>query len=148
MQWQMRTVLVGLLWGATLAALAGDAVEPVATVNAFRRALESGDARTAEGVLAPELLVYESGDQDRSRSDYVRHHMEADMAFLAKAKVRVLEQQGSSQGDLAWVTTRSRIASGSGNTLGAETMILRRGGDGWRIVHIHWSSSPASKEDD
>jgi len=25
-----------------------------------------------------------------------------------------------------------------------ETMILRKNADGWRIVHIHWSSRPAS----
>lgn len=47
-------------------------------------------------------------------------------------------------GDLAWVGTESEMhASKDGvpmTLLSSETMVLARTADGWRIVHIHWSS--------
>ena len=127
---------------------ANDAPNPASTVNAFRHALETGNQRAALELLVPELLVFESGDLNRSRTDYAGHHLAADMAFLAKAKVRVLDQTASENGALAWVATRSRIASGSGELIGTETMVLRREVDGWRIVHVHWSSRRAARQED
>lgn len=141
--------IVGIALGALPVALpAQDAASPVDTVKAFRQALESGNERAALEFLAPELLVYESGDQNRSRGDYAGHHLHADMAFLAKVKVHVLDQIASSEGALAWVATRSRIAGGGADLVGTETMVLRREAAGWRIVHVHWSSRPATRNDE
>lgn len=48
------------------------------------------------------------------------------------------------QGDLAWIASEGRTTGDyKGKTvdrLTAETMILTRVGDAWRIFHIHWSS--------
>jgi hypothetical protein len=145
--------LIGVILGLTLGAVpaisqAQDQASPLATVNAFRLALESGRESAALELLAPELLVYESGDLNRTRSEYAAHHLTADMAFLAKALVRVLDQRTSGDGALAWVATRSRITWPSGDLVGTETMVLRREPDGWRIVHVHWSSRPATRNDD
>lgn len=143
--WTIMGIALGVI---PVAAPAQDAKDAVLTVTVFRRALESGNETAALRLLAPELLIYESGDQDRSRSNYAKHHLGADMAFLAKAKVRVLEQTSSGDRGLAWVATRSRIVSGARELIGTETMVLRSGTDGWRIVHIHWSSRPATRNDD
>ncbi|WP_379655388.1 nuclear transport factor 2 family protein [Pseudoxanthomonas sp. UC19_8] len=49
-------------------------------------------------------------------------------------------------GELAWVGSESELhASKDGKPLtllSTETMVLKRGTQGWRIVHIHWSSRP------
>ena len=140
---------IGMVLGAaSLALSATDAASPVSTVNAFRRALESGQEQAALELLAPELLVYESGDQNRTRGEYAAHHLRADMAFLAKVRVRMLEQRASGDGALAWVATRSRISGPTADLVGTETMVLRREAAGWRIVHVHWSSRPATRNDD
>lgn len=145
--------LIGLVIGMVLGVVpfglsATDSATPVGAVNAFRHALASGDEQAALALLAPELLVYETGDQNRTRGEYAAHHLKADMAFLANARVRVLDQRTSADGALASVATRSRITWPSGDLVGTETMVLRREPDGWRIVHVHWSSRPAARNDD
>lgn len=141
-------VFLGIALGsAALPLPAQDNLSPVRTVNAFRLALETGNETAALELLTPELLVYELGDQDRTRGEYAAHHLRADMAFLAKVRVRVLEQSASEDGALAWVVTRSRISGASANSVGTETMVLRRNAQGWRVVHIHWSSRPAKPDD-
>lgn len=145
-----RLILVALgiaLVGISARTGASDEADPVATVRAFRQALETGDRATALELLSPDLLVYESGDVDATRADYSAHHLDADLAFLAKAKVHVLHQSASRDGALASVTTRSRISTPSGDLVGTETMVLRLGAQGWRIVHIHWSSRRATAKD-
>lgn len=148
MERRWRLVTAALLWAAAIPAPGGDRTDPVGTVNAFRQALEGGNERAAMSHLAPELLVFESGEQNQSRSDYAAHHMKADMAFLANASVTVLDQMASAHGAVAWVTTRSRIATQDRDVISTETMVLRRKKAGWRIVHIHWSSRAASAEHD
>ncbi len=148
MERRWSLVIAALLWAAAVPALGGDRADPVGTANAFRRALEGGNDRGAMSLMAPELLLYESGEQNQSRSDYAAHHMKADMAFLANARVTVLDQKTSAHGALAWVATRSRIATRDGDMISTETMVLRRKKAGWRIVHIHWSSRAASAERD
>lgn len=145
-----RLILVALgiaLVGIPAWTAASDDPDPVAAVRAFRQALETGDRVTALELLSPDLLVYESGDVDATRADYSAHHLDADLAFLAKAKVSVLRQSASRDGALASVTTQSRISTPSGDLVGTETMVLRLGAQGWRIVHIHWSSRRATKRD-
>ncbi len=144
----IRLVIGMTLGAASLGLSATDSASPQSAVNAFRHALESGQEQAALELLAPELLVYESGDQNRTRGEYAAHHLRADMAFLAKVRVRTLEQRASEDGALAWVVTRSRIAGGPVDRVGTETMVLRRGPEGWRIVHVHWSSRPATRNDD
>lgn len=144
-----RTLMLGL----ALAIFTADAAErepldPLGTVNAFQAALSNGDEATATMLLAPDVLIYESGGQERSRSEYAAGHLAGDIAFMAGAKVQRLEQAQTAAGDLAVVTTRSRIVTRSKDKavdlLSTETMVLRRVGSRWRIVHIHWSSRPSS----
>lgn len=123
---------------------AAEARGPVATVDAFQQALEQGDEAAAKALLAPDVLIYESGGQEASREEYARHHLKADIAFLANARVKRLGRWDTGNADLALVTTRSRVgAEHKGKALdllSTETMALRRTSEGWRIVHIHWSS--------
>lgn len=116
-----------------------------ATVDAFGQALLRGDAAEAQALLAPEVLIYESGGQEASRAEYARHHLAADIGFMAGATIEQLGRQDLSGPDLATVTTRSRIRTRGAkplDLLSTETMALKRTHEGWRIVHIHWSSQP------
>lgn len=119
--------------------------EPVAAVDAFFAALHRGDRAEAERWLDPEVRIFEAGEAEGSRDDYASHHMGEDMAFLKTARQTVIRRTGDAVGDLAWVASEQRFAKpdepGPGSTASTETMVLKRTPDGWRIVHIHWSSS-------
>ncbi len=84
------------------------------------------------------------GGAERSREEYAGHHLPADMAFAAATEAEVTRRTAWVDGDIAWVLTEGRT-TGTFNgravdRLTAETMILHRDGDAWRIRHIHWSS--------
>ena len=129
---------------ATSSSASPTARAAIATVNAFHQALSRADLAAAAALLREEALIFESGGVERSRAEYVSHHLPADAAF-AKATTRtVTAQSANASGDLAWVATESRTrgtfkgrAIDSGST---ETMVLRRERGTWKIAHIHWSS--------
>lgn len=84
------------------------------------------------------------GGAERSREEYAGHHLPSDMAFAAATEAEVTRRTAWVDGDIAWVLTEGRT-TGTFNgravdRLTAETMILHRDGDAWRIRHIHWSS--------
>ncbi len=122
---------------------------PAATVDAFEAAIIKGDEAAATMLLAPDVLIYESGGQETSRDQYTAHHMKGDMAFLAGSKREVLSRASGGDDRHAWVSTRSRITGRHKDKdvdiISTESMMLKHTSEGWRIVHIHWSSRPASK---
>ncbi|MCH8158811.1 MAG: DUF2231 domain-containing protein [Proteobacteria bacterium] len=117
---------------------------PVFALNSFHAALNSGDKQTVIAALSPDVLIFESGGAERSRAEYASHHMKSDMAFLAQMEHDEISQNASEQGDTAWIVTESRIygryKDKDIDIASTETAVLKRGEDGWKIVHLHWSS--------
>lgn len=127
--------------------LVAEAAQPaVAVVDAFSAALKAGDLAKVGALLADDVLVLEGGGAERSKAEYLDHHAGADAQFLREAHVQPLRRRAHVLGDLAWVATESEIhAARDGQPLvllSTETMVVQRFADGWRIVHIHWSSRP------
>lgn len=122
--------------------------EAAATVDAFHAALSKGDEAAASALLHTEALIFESGGAERSKAEYASHHLAADAAFAAATTRTVSRRSGHAAGDLAWIATESTTAGTFKdrpvNSVSTETMVLRRTGDEWRIVHIHWSSAKAN----
>ena len=116
----------------------------VAVAERFNSALSSGDLATVEALLAADVLILESGGAERSREEYMGHHAVSDAAFLNGAHRQLLRQRARTAGEFAWVGTESELhAQKDGKpltVLSTETMVLKQTADGWRIVHIHWSS--------
>ena len=125
-----------------------EAEAAVAVVDAFGKALAAGDFKTVESLLDPEVLILESGGAERSRAEYLGHHAISDAQFLKTAHHQPGRRHARVVGDLAWVGSESELhvtKDGKPVTLrSTETMVLRRVGGVWRIVHIHWSSRPKS----
>ncbi len=146
---------LGLIGLATLGVLAwthparvesaGGLDDPVSTVNQFRGAMQDGHVARVLAVLAPDVLIYEAGEQQASRDEYAAHHLKADLAFLAKVYVDTLGQTSRVDGNSAWVMPRSRLVSREADprppATVTETVVLRRSAADWQIVHVHWSSS-------
>jgi ketosteroid isomerase-like protein len=120
-----------------------------ATVDAFHAALRGGDRAAALDLLADDVLVFESGGSERGKSEYAAEHLDADMAFSKAVGAWVVRRSGGSEGTSAWIASEGRtIGTWNGkpvDQLTTETMVLRRSGEGWRIVHIHWSSARRSE---
>ena len=120
------------------------ALPAVEIVDQFGKALTAGDLKTVGSLLDPAVLILESGGAERSREEYLGHHAIADAAFLKGAHQQIKRRIARISGETTWVGTESELhATKDGKattTLCTETMVLKRTPQGWRIVHIHWSS--------
>ena len=130
---------------AQAGALAPSARGAAATVDAFHAALQRGDARAAAALLAEDALIFESGGAERSKAEYAAHHLPADAEFSRAVSSVVARRAGGADGGSAWIATEARTTGTyKGKALDlatTETMVLRRVGGAWKIIHIHWSSA-------
>lgn len=122
-----------------------DAGAVKAAVRAFHHALAAGDSTRALALLHPEVRVFEGGHAE-TFSEYRSGHLGADMAFSSAVEREVLRESVSGVGAGEWALYLSEYrmdGSFRGREIeahGAETIVLVRTADGWRIRHIHWSS--------
>ena len=124
-----------------------DAAQPaVAVVDRFGQSLAAGDLKTVATLLGADVLILETGGAERSRDQYLGHHAISDAQFLKGTHSELVHRRARIAGDLAWVGSESELhASKDGKPLillSTETMVLKKTGADWRIVHIHWSSRP------
>jgi ketosteroid isomerase-like protein len=129
-------------------ALPPSAQGAAATVDAFHQALRRGDMNAAASLLADDALVFEEGGAERTKAEYVASHLPADAAFSQVVASTVTRRTGGSDGTLAWIASEGRLkGSYKGKAVDrvtTETMLLRRAGRGWEVIHIHWSSAAAT----
>src|SRR3990167_4625146 len=123
------------------------AKEAVAVVVAFSAAIQGVRIDEASALLDPAVLVLESGGSERNRDQYLAEHAQADADYMKDARQELRYRQARIVGDIAWVGSESLISHEKGgkpsSSLSTETMVLRKTAQGWKIVHIHWSSRPA-----
>lgn len=121
---------------------------PEATVDAFHAALRRGDTKAAAALLAEDALIFESGGVERSKAEYATHHLPADADFSRAVPSTVTRRSARTFANVAYVASEGRTTgSFNGKALDlstTETMVLRKFGGRWRIVHIHWSSAKRS----
>lgn len=102
----------------------------------FLIALAQGNREVALEVLDERVTIFENGRAELSREEYAREHLAKDSEFLQSTKHSHLGHEVMDFGDHGVFLTRYRQS----DVLGATTMVLKRTPEGWRIVHIHWSS--------
>lgn len=116
---------------------------PAEIVDAFHFALKGADRKKALDLLAADVLVFEQGRLERSRSEYARKHLSEDIEFSSVTQRTVARRAVKLLGNAAWVLSVNRIRGKFNNKTvditTDETMVLNRVGGKWRIVHIHWS---------
>ena len=132
---------------ANVTAIAPPARPAASVVDAFHSALRRGDTNAALSYLAENAVIFESGGVERGRQEYASHHLGADSAFSQAVPSKVTRRAGEAVGNLAWIATEGRTTGTyKGKAIDqvtTETMVLRRAGRAWKIVHIHWSSGAA-----
>jgi ketosteroid isomerase-like protein len=138
------SILAASLIGVHASSLAAS---PKETLAAFHDALVSGDKAKALALLAPEIAIYEAGYVERSREEYASHHLGGDMEFARNSTRKLLKQTERIDGNTAvvWEETETTGTSRGKpvHAFGTGTAVLEKKGDGWAIVHIHWSSRKA-----
>ena len=117
--------------------------EVLGVVRGFHTALAAGDSAGALGHLHPDVVIFEGGHAE-TLADYRRGHLIADMRFASATARAITGEATRVWGDQALYTSESRTTGRwrdrDIDSHGAETVVLVRGPDGWRIRHIHWSS--------
>jgi hypothetical protein len=139
--------LLAPLFSLLIVSVPALAATPLETVARFHEALAAGKPEQAATLLSPEIQIYESGFVERTRDEYVGHHLKADVEFARATKNKVLKQSERRDGKLA-VVMQETETSGSFkgkpvHLFGTETVLLEQQRDDWVIVHIHWSSRKA-----
>lgn len=136
-----------LLLALAAACVNAFAASPGDTVAAFHAALAAGDKAGALALLSPDIMIFESGYVERSRDEYASHHLASDIEFSKSTTRKVTGQREHVDGAHATVlqeTTTSGAFKGKPvDLVGVETAMLEKNGDGWLIVHVHWSSRKA-----
>lgn len=121
-----------------------DAADAVAALERFSTALSAGNLEAAGAELDPSVLILESGGAERSSAEYLGGHAKSDAAFLKGAHVTLKRRTAHAVADLAWVGSESEIhATKDGKPMAVastESAVLKKTTDGWKIVHLHWSS--------
>ncbi len=96
-------------------------------------------------MLASDVLIFEGGGVERTKAEYEAHHLAADAAFTQAVPAVLTRRSGRAIGPMAWIASEGRTTGTykgkAVDRVSAETMLLRRTGRDWKIVHIHWSSS-------
>ena len=125
--------------------LSASARGAAATVDAFHGALRRGDTNSAAALLADDVLIFEGSGVERTKKEYASHHLAADAAFSKAVPSVLTRRAGNSNGMLAWIASEGRTSGTykgkAVDRITAETVVLRRIGRTWKIVHIHWSSA-------
>ena len=146
MPFRLPLLLLAASTAASSLAAQQDSTAVLETVRAFHAALADGDSTAALALLAPDVIVLESGGQE-TLDEYRAHHLPADIEFARAVASDPTGVQVTLAGDVAWISsssaTRGTFRGRPVNATGAELMVLSRSPAGWAIRAIHWSSRPA-----
>ena len=124
-------------------AAAPDSAAVAAVVLQFHAALEAGDSLAALELLTADAVILESGAME-TREQYRAGHLRSDIAFAQAVPSERSAIQVVVRGDAAWATStstnRGEFRGRAVDSVGAESMVLVREPQGWRISRIHWST--------
>jgi ketosteroid isomerase-like protein len=116
--------------------------EVIAVVDRFHAALKGGDGPGAMQLLAPDVVILESGGAE-TRAEYEKGHLPADMAFEQAVTSTRSPYKVTVVGDAAWCSStaefKGTFRGKPVDSLSAELMVLSRDANGWRIRAVHWS---------
>jgi ketosteroid isomerase-like protein len=141
----MKLIALILACLVEIAAAQGARV-PADAVDAFHAALRNKDTAGALSLLDRGLVVFEFGAVDPTVESYALRHLPLDMDLAVAARWSLETRRVGGEGNERWVLSTYRV---TGKQLDGtpidqttlETAILRRSGDLFRIVHLHWSTS-------
>jgi ketosteroid isomerase-like protein len=145
----VRVLVVGIALAGSVSAQAQGTRIPSDAVDAFHAALQKKDTAAALSLLDRGLVVFEFGAVDPTAEAYAFQHLPVDIDVAAVTRWTLLTRRSGGDGNDRWVLSTYQVTGKQADgapidhkTL--ETAILRRSGDLFRIVHLHWSTDDAA----
>lgn len=147
----MKNEIAALLGATALAVAAAAALAAPSDEGAIRKvladyrsAMESRSVEKLAAVVSDELLVLEGTHKNDGWADYRDHHIGPEMAEwkefrVADPELSRLEVGGAMAYAVQEATYTIVSAEGTVVLRGAETFVLGKRPEGWRIAHIHLS---------
>jgi len=138
-------IIIAQFLPAQAQALDADSTAVAQTVRNFHEALATGDSNGVKQLLAPDVVILESGGLE-TREEYLSHHLTGDIQFAQAVTTRRNPHQITVSGDVAWASstteTQGTFHKRLVKAVGAELMVLTRTAktNNWIIRAIHWSS--------
>lgn len=119
---------------------------PAEVVDAFHAALRNKDTAGALSLLDRGLVVYEFGTADPTVEAYAFRHLPFDMDVAVATQWKLETRKVGGEGGERWVLSTYRVTGRHANGIPIdltmlETVLLRRSGEAFRIVHFHWSTN-------
>ncbi len=115
-------------------------------VNEIARAFERGDLASLDTLYHDSVTVFEGGNVDKGWRAYRDGHLAPELDLLVERTMRISDLRVRLAGGSAWATfSYSLAAVADGRPVAANgvgTMVLRKLGGRWLVVHSHTSSVP------
>jgi len=117
----------------------------LAVLAAYQAALEKLDATPAARLFTADAQVFESGGNEGTFAHYLEHHLGPELAEFKEFSFRDYQAEVRLEPPLALAaeTYLYKITLKDGRVIekrGAATSVLRKTGDGWKIIQTHTSS--------
>ena len=130
------------------AASAQSAKLPADAVDGFHSALKRKDTGGALSYLDRSLVVFEFGVTDPTIEAYALSHLPGDIDMAVVSEWALQARRVGGSGNERWVLSTYHVTGKlpDGKPIDQvmqETAIVRRVGESFRIVHLHWSSDKA-----
>ncbi len=124
---------------------------PADFADAFHEAMRTRNREKILSMLAPDLVLFETGYMQATREEYIKNGLSDDADFASVMDYRPLSRGVIGSGQHMTVLTKASIKGIFGDQrvdlVQSETMILRRTQTSWEIVHLHWSAHPRQPDD-
>ena len=139
----VATVLTLIASGFAIAQTPAEAKSAAQFVERLHQSLKDGDTKAVLNALADDAIIFESGYAE-SKSEYMASHLAADITF-ANTTTRAVKTTTTRCAKSMCVVMQHSETTGTYKdkpvkSIGVETSVLRSDKDGWKIVHLHWSS--------
>lgn len=148
----MKLVSLLLLPVLAVSAFAVDETGAVRSVlRAYQAAMEARSVDALGKVVDPDLLVLEGTHKNVGWKDYRDNHIGPEMAEwksfqVADPRLVSLEVDGGMAYAVQEATYTIVMEGKTVSMAGAETFVLRKGKDGWRVKHVHFSAKKLAPE--
>ena len=121
------------------------AADAVLVLDTFMGALAAGQLDAARRFMTPDAVLLADGAPLGQRDEYFATRARTDAAKLGSSERTLLRRQALGGPNVAWVVSEKVLRSrGEGTASGmhmVETVLLVKTLEGWKIAHVHWSSS-------
>jgi len=114
-----------------------------AAIEKYDRAVATKDVATVRTLLAPDVLLYEHSVRNDGIDDVFENHLKPEIVEFEEMKMEFSDARLDSGADFGLHTRQyhlqGKLKGREINAKGNETMVWKRIGSDWKIVHIHYS---------